>query len=506
MASCLYPIFLYHWLYCRYDPEYPDNPPVSNQQSSSNPFMDSSPTTFNYTPEQLGGGQYQSPPVELIPFCLKSKLKATEWDIDIIKRATICRQAFQHPSDGGARSDPPAFNHTVGQDGTSMSDMLSLMLNVTNSRYALPFLHVPAAPTQSSNMSSLTLNVAHSRHTSSFPPASTQLPDLFYGSSMSHQTLWMDQHSSDADVYGMMGGDNFPADLLEDQNLGMVGADGKSICGVDHLSLLMCKAAKFQIYPWDHNISSPYKTCPVYHLSPHFIFLRVQWIHWCHFLVTPKTLWVHVLPRIYLAVSHHLHSILYYLHLRTMRHPSRPPTPLQHGTSRANCVISMNTTMTHALPAVTSVISINTTTTRAFPAAMRDSSPQLDLVYYPFAAVSNRQFPEENEPMMHHDGPTVTGCRSTELSAILDTRFAEVEHHFLSLSTSTTLPVNQLINSFLKSCRRTVISINYWNLYANYFKDNIQQKLACIGREAPEGGGTSSKYDIESSILYLSSL
>ncbi|KAG1850116.1 hypothetical protein C8R48DRAFT_569297, partial [Suillus tomentosus] len=82
------------------------------------------------------------------------------------------------------------------------------------------------------------------------------------------------------------------------------------------------------------------------------------------------------------------------------------------------------------------------------------------------------------------------GRRSTELNATLDTGFAEVERHFLNLSTSTTLPINQLINSFLKSRGCTVTSVNYWNLYANYFKDNVQQELARIGREAPEGGAT----------------
>ncbi|KAG1857316.1 hypothetical protein DFJ58DRAFT_640948, partial [Suillus subalutaceus] len=83
------------------------------------------------------------------------------------------------------------------------------------------------------------------------------------------------------------------------------------------------------------------------------------------------------------------------------------------------------------------------------------------------------------------------GRRSTELNATLDTGFAEVECCFLNLSTSTTLPINQLINSFLKSRGRTVISTNYWNLYANYFKDNVRQELARINREAPEGGGAT---------------
>ncbi|KAG1843040.1 hypothetical protein F4604DRAFT_1689634 [Suillus subluteus] len=86
----------------------------------------------------------------------------------------------------------------------------------------------------------------------------------------------------------------------------------------------------------------------------------------------------------------------------------------------------------------------------------------------------------------------VTGRRSAELNAALDVGFAAVEQCFLNLSTSTTFPVSQLINLFLKSRGCTVNGTNYWNLYANYFKEHIQTELARIGREAPAGGGTPS--------------
>ncbi|KAG1848051.1 hypothetical protein DFJ58DRAFT_612003, partial [Suillus subalutaceus] len=84
------------------------------------------------------------------------------------------------------------------------------------------------------------------------------------------------------------------------------------------------------------------------------------------------------------------------------------------------------------------------------------------------------------------------GRRSAELNAALEVGFAAVERGFLDLSTSTTLPISQLINLFLKSRGRTVNGINYWNLYANYFKEHMQTELARIGREAPAGGGTPS--------------
>ncbi|KAG2744019.1 hypothetical protein P692DRAFT_20654448, partial [Suillus brevipes Sb2] len=72
--------------------------------------------------------------------------------------------------------------------------------------------------------------------------------------------------------------------------------------------------------------------------------------------------------------------------------------------------------------------------------------------------------------------------------------FAAVERCFLELATSTTLPTSQLINLFLKSRGRTVNGTNYWNLYANYFKEHMQIELARIGKEAQAGGGTPSKY------------
>ncbi|KAG1836017.1 hypothetical protein DFJ58DRAFT_614517, partial [Suillus subalutaceus] len=88
------------------------------------------------------------------------------------------------------------------------------------------------------------------------------------------------------------------------------------------------------------------------------------------------------------------------------------------------------------------------------------------------------------------EGLTVTGRRSAEVNAALDVGFAAVERCFLELATSTTLPTSQLINLFLKSRGRTVNGTNYWNLYANYFKEHMQIELARIGKEAQAGGAT----------------
>ncbi|KAG1805475.1 uncharacterized protein BJ212DRAFT_1486396 [Suillus subaureus] len=163
-----------------------------------------SPFTFNYTQEQLGAS---------------SSLQVQ--DIGIIRGATLHHQACQHLSEDSAQSDPPGFNHkrTLTSNMSSLapnvagcyhaspilpaspappqsSNLSSLTLNIAHSRQASPFPLAPAAPTQSNNASSLTLNVACSCHASPFLPAPAQLPDLFYGSSMSHQAAWMEQNLS----------------------------------------------------------------------------------------------------------------------------------------------------------------------------------------------------------------------------------------------------------------------------------------------------------------------
>lgn len=472
-----------------------DNPPASDQWSYPNPFMDS-PPTFDYTQEQLGGGRYQTPPVELTPSRLRSKLKPTARDVGIIRGATLRRQACQQPSEDSAQSDPPGFNHEgTSTSDTSLlapnvaerhhaspippaspappqsSDLSSLTLNVAHSRQASPSPFAPAAPTQSNDASSLTLNVAHSRHASPFTPAPAQLPDLFYGSSMSHQAAWMEQNSG-ADTYNMLGGDTFPAGLLEDQTLDVVGTSvPANVQGGQLTTQDVSRLPPQPSFHFPQSSMGPSMALPrgcsqgpagqqpsgfpqdLSHLAP-FVLRPVPSSSRDHVLPLPTT------------------NII-------------PPTPLQHGASKTNNTNSMNTAATQALPIVT-----------------RDPSPRLDLGHYPSAAVSNSRFPEENEPVTHNDGPTVTGRRSTELNATLDAGFAEVEHCFLNLSTSTTLPVNQLINSFLKSRGRTVVSTNYWNLYANYFKDNVRQELARIGRVAPEGGGTPSEYNF-TGIMYI---
>ncbi|KAG0697545.1 hypothetical protein DFH29DRAFT_878605, partial [Suillus ampliporus] len=133
-----------------------------------------------------------------------------------------------------------------------------------------------------------------------------------------------------------------------------------------------------------------------------------------------------------------------------------------------------------------------TTSTNTIRVSLSDSSSLMDLGDYPSATASHERFPEEHEPVTHQEGHLVTGRRSAELNAALDVGFAAVERCFLDLSGSTTFPISQLINKFLKSCGRNVNGTNYWNLYSSYFKEHMKMELSRIGREVQAGGGTPS--------------
>jgi hypothetical protein len=96
--------------------------------------------------------------------------------------------------------------------------------------------------------------------------------------------------------------------------------------------------------------------------------------------------------------------------------------------------------------------------------------------YTPTTIISDR-FPEESLPLQSEELPVV-GCRSAETNAALDIGFTTVYQMLLELSRSTAMPVHQVINLFMKSHGCTASSINYWNLYSNYFKDKAKQELA----------------------------
>ncbi|KAG1897302.1 uncharacterized protein F5891DRAFT_1192000 [Suillus fuscotomentosus] len=370
----------------------PDNPP-----SSHSSYVGLSSDTFDYMQEQFGGGRRcATPPVELTPSRLRSKLKATARDVGLVKGASIRRQAYE--------------NLTVGdQDPTPVQSSTT------------DFTHMVADGTSTNETSSLTGHVASSRHASPFPTthAPAQLQDIFYGS-MSQQPAWMDPNSSDA--FSMMGTTSF-----------LPGGSQHHLITQD-----MNRLAPPPSFNFPTNSSGQTMASRACSLEPH---ATGQ---------TPSGFTQDFSGEVAPFILRPVPSSSPQDHAPPLPATNIiPPTPFQTNTSTSTNSIGVVTTF-------------------------------------------HQRFPEEHEPVTHQEGNTVTGRRSAELNTALDVGFAAVERCFLDLSTSTTLPVSQLINLFLKSRGRTVNGTNYWNLYANYFKEHIKTELARIGREAPAGGGTPS--------------
>ncbi|KAG1861007.1 hypothetical protein C8R48DRAFT_774269 [Suillus tomentosus] len=404
-------------------------------ESPSSVDTRSSPSSFDYVEEQFGGGRrYELPPVELTPSRLRTKLKATARDVGIVKDASARRQAYQNPSPEPQLPISP-FHH-VAQDGASNS---------------------------TSETSSLALSTINSRHASPFPPqAPAQMQDLFYGS-MDQQPPWMGQNPPDG--FSMMQPDSFTAGLLGDQALGMVGVGDKSLWRAPSVTnaqgshILNVQNMAHLAPPPSHtpfHFPASSSTEPVMSrgcsLDPVAGQTSSGFTHISPYTLRPVPLQDHAHPIPAMKII--------------------PPTPLKDGDSN------------------TDAASVNTA--NAPPASTRDRSPTLDLGCYSPTATHRVRFPEENELVMQQEDHTITGRRSADLNSALDTGFADIERCFLELATSTTLPMNQLINLYLRSRGRAVNGTNYWNLYANYFKDHVREELGRIGKDILEGGGTPS--------------
>lgn len=122
-------------------------------------------------------------------------------------------------------------------------------------------------------------------------------------------------------------------------------------------------------------------------------------------------------------------------------------------------------------------------------------SQRLDLSHYSPATISSEWFPEESLTSHSEELPVVSH-RSAETNATLDAGFAAVDQALLELSRTTGMPMHQVINLFMKSRGRTASSINYWNLYSNYFKDNTKQELGRLGQNLMVGEHTPSRFYI----------
>ncbi|KAG1853449.1 hypothetical protein DFJ58DRAFT_728198 [Suillus subalutaceus] len=127
-------------------------------------------------------------------------------------------------------------------------------------------------------------------------------------------------------------------------------------------------------------------------------------------------------------------------------------------------------------------------------------SQQLDLSHYSPAAIVNERFPEEAEEL------PVVGRRSAETNTALDAGFTTVDQTLLELSRSTMMPVHQVLNLFMKSRGCNTSSINYWNLYSNYFKDNSKQELTRLGQNIPADEHTPNILDTHDELTSLGGL
>ncbi|KAG1857648.1 hypothetical protein C8R48DRAFT_674628 [Suillus tomentosus] len=80
------------------------------------------------------------------------------------------------------------------------------------------------------------------------------------------------------------------------------------------------------------------------------------------------------------------------------------------------------------------------------------ASPQLDLSYYPDGRLSHSHFPEEStsDDCANSQKPSMMGQRSWETNILLEEGFTGIELH----------------------------GVNYWNIYVNYFKENMEKEVA----------------------------
>ncbi|KIK47676.1 hypothetical protein CY34DRAFT_64789, partial [Suillus luteus UH-Slu-Lm8-n1] len=76
---------------------------------------------------------------------------------------------------------------------------------------------------------------------------------------------------------------------------------------------------------------------------------------------------------------------------------------------------------------------------------------------------------------------------------LLEEGFTGIERAFNDLSQLTTYLLPQLTSMFFKSCGRAVHGINYWNIYANYFKENTDEEVARLALAEDEVNDAEGK-------------
>jgi hypothetical protein len=82
---------------------------------------------------------------------------------------------------------------------------------------------------------------------------------------------------------------------------------------------------------------------------------------------------------------------------------------------------------------------------------------------------------------------TDVGCHSPR--GILN-----LERMIQDLSLKTAIPAHQIFALWNKSHTRSSSTVNHWNAYSSYFKDNLKNELARLGGKAPKIHGTPSEF------------
>ncbi|KAG1779267.1 hypothetical protein EV702DRAFT_1195243 [Suillus placidus] len=88
--------------------------------------------------------------------------------------------------------------------------------------------------------------------------------------------------------------------------------------------------------------------------------------------------------------------------------------------------------------------------------------------------------------------PAVKGQRFQTVNAMLREGFVELERMIQDLSHKAAIPAHQVFALWNKSRTCSSSTVNHWNAYSSYFKDNLKNMLARLGGKAPEIHGTPS--------------
>ncbi|KAG2341919.1 hypothetical protein BDR05DRAFT_414096 [Suillus weaverae] len=376
------------------DPNIP--PPHTSSQSMR------LPPGGDYIQEQYGGGRRpKTPPVELTPTRLRSRIKATQRDVGIVKEAAIRRQANPFPPNvltSPSEHPEPAPAHPI-HDNSVVGGNAPSTLPQGNIRHPSPCLHDPD------------------------PPRPAPLQDMFYNPVEAQPDGWLPQQS---DSFGVMDDASFTALLMETQEHFMSSDVGPGFTNQPSSSHAPSREL---LAPQSVAGSSSQMHAPSREL------LAPQSVSGSSSQIAPV-----------------LTNVI-------------PPTPLKDAGSSYSLSGPPPRPSSHERGA-----SVDTGNVNDLFADLQDSKDAP-------ASTSGQSF--------------VTGRKSADTSATLEAGFVDIEQSFLELSGSTSIPVQQVINWFLKSRGRTTVNTNFWNIYArSYFKDHTEQELARVGLQVPADGGS----------------